>query len=74
MSHYFIVDDVISESGCEGFCLMHGDPHEARGFIQHESRTLRECLARVPAGETVYRVRLARRHGTHTVKLICTGV
>ena len=63
MKAYFIVDDVISERGVEGYEVMYGDPYEATGFKQSQHSLMREALASIPHGETVYRVFLARRHG-----------
>lgn len=74
MSNYFILDDVINERGTEGFCVMFGDPWEARGFDQFTAKTMRECLAyllpHITRGERVYRVKLARRHGEHKVSVL----
>lgn len=72
-SVYFVVDDVIDEAGREGFELMHGDAQTATGYSVHRGHTLSECIARVPAGDPVYRVKLARRHGEFSCKLIEGG-
>jgi len=74
MNSYFITDDVITQSGREGFEVVYGNPYTACGFSQYAALTLRECKAfvalRIAEGETVYRVRLARRHGEHSVKVL----
>ncbi len=67
---YFVVDDVIDEAGREGFELLYGDALTATGTRVHSAKTLSECLARVPAGDPVYRVKLARRHGEFSCRLI----
>lgn len=71
MNAYYIVDDVINETGKEGFVVMHGDPHTAVGVEQFSSPLFREAKAYVARamapGEEVYRVLLARRHKEHQV-------
>jgi hypothetical protein len=71
---YFIVDDVMQNRNREGFGVMFGNPHTAIGTFQAEFLTLREAMkyVRSKAGdnENFYRVFLARRHGTHKVRLI----
>jgi hypothetical protein len=71
---YFIVDDVMQSRNREGFGVMFGNPHTAIGTFQAEFLTLTEAkkYVRRHAGdnENFYRVFLARRHGTHKVKLI----
>jgi ribosome modulation factor len=65
---YLIIDDVVGNK--TGFVVMFGDPVRAIGTTRSEHRLYREALASIPAGETVYRVRLARRHGKHSAILI----
>jgi hypothetical protein len=71
---YFIVDDVMQNRNREGFGVMLGNPYTAIGTFQAEFVTLREAMkyVRNKAGdnENFYRVFLARRHGTHKVRLI----
>jgi len=67
---YWIVDDVIGESGREGFEVMHGNADTAEGYSQSAHKTLKAAIASIPKGEPVYRVRLARRNGAHSVKRI----
>jgi hypothetical protein len=72
---YFIVDDVLSTgSGREGFAVMYGNPQTAIGSLQKEAYTLRECMefvSRATDSKTSFaRVRLARRHGMHSVRWI----
>lgn len=72
MKHcYFIVDDVITESGREGFEVLHGDPQTAIGFTMFKAFTLRECVSYIERktvdAESYARVKLARRHGEHAV-------
>jgi hypothetical protein len=64
---YFIVDDCIDERGTEGFALIYGDPWTAVGVSLHVSRSIKDLRARVPEDEPLFRVRLARRHGWHSV-------
>jgi hypothetical protein len=70
---YWVVDDCIDASGHEGYELLRGNPYSTVGVRIHAARRLHTVLAKVPHGEKVYRVRLARRHGTHSVKLINTN-
>lgn len=76
---YFIVDDVLSgESGKEGFVVMYGNPETAIGVTLAEFKLLREAKAYTALhienslfrNTKVYRVKLARRHGSHTVQRI----
>lgn len=64
---YFIVDDVVSESGREGFEVMHGNPETAIGYSVDKFLTLGAAIAcierRTNRKETFARVFLARRHG-----------
>lgn len=67
---YWIVDDVLDGQRKEGFQLFYGCPFRAVGTKQGEFLHLGLALAAVSKGEAVYRVKLARRHGDHSVKLI----
>ena len=71
---YFIFDDVIGEDGTEGFHVLFGDPYVPAGTRQFAARTMGECLQwlrpHLTVDEPVYRVRLARRHGAHSVTAI----
>jgi hypothetical protein len=67
---YWIVDDVLDGQTKEGFQLFYGCPFRAVGTKQGEFLQLGLALAAVSEGEPVYRVKLARRHGDHSVKLI----
>lgn len=68
---YFICDDWCNSLGREGFAVYFGNAHHtAIGTKQGEYRTLREAIASIPAGETIMRVFLARRHGRHIVRRI----
>jgi len=67
---YWIVDDVLDGQTKEGFQLFYGCPFRAIGTKQGEFLQLGLALAAVSDGEPVYRVKLARRHGDHSVKLI----
>jgi hypothetical protein len=71
---YFIVDDVINERGAEGFEVMFGNPYTAIGTSCEKFRLMREALAYVEkhltSGEVAYRVKLARRHGSHKITII----
>lgn len=67
---YWIVDDVLDGQTKEGFQLFYGCPFRAVGTRQGEFLQLCLALAAVSDGEPVYRVKLARRHGVHSVKLI----
>ncbi len=69
---YFVIDDVINESGREGFEVMYGHPGTAIGVSEAKFRTLREARAYVLkhdvlSGRDACRVFLARRHGAHKV-------
>lgn len=67
---YFVVDDVCESLMKEGFAIFYGDPRTATGVRVAERETLREalqyCGRHVTKDETVYRVKLARRHGVHS--------
>jgi hypothetical protein len=67
---YFIIDDCLSDRPFEGYILMYGNPYTAIGNIIAEAKRMYQVKARVPAGEPVYRVFLARRHKDHKVVLI----
>jgi hypothetical protein len=67
---YWIVDDCLDESREEGFQIFHGCPFRALGVKQGEYRTYGAALASIPADEVVFRVKLARRHGQHSVTRI----
>lgn len=69
---YWIVDDVLDGQTKEGFQAYFGCPFRAIGSKQGEYAQLALALAGSPAGEAVYRVKLARRHGQHSVTLIRT--
>ena len=64
---YFIIDDALDEKRGEGFLVYFGCPHQAIGVKHGEYRQLAEAKRSIPAGEAVYRVKLARRHGKHSV-------
>lgn len=64
---YYIIDDCIDTSGTEGFVLMFGDPWTAIGVERYFARSIKELRGKVPEGEPLFRVRLARRHGEHSV-------
>lgn len=74
MEAYFIVDDWCENLGCVGFVVHYGNPYTAIGTRQSECRLYHDATAYVAAhttaDETAYRVRLARRHGEHSVKPI----
>lgn len=70
---YWIVDDTLDGQTKEGFQVFYGCPFRAIGTKQGEYAQLGLALASVPAIETVYRVKLARRHGEHSVALIRIG-
>lgn len=69
---YFVIDDVIGHRGREGYVVLYGNPHTACGTRCGEFLRLREACqylrAHMDPGEQAYRVRLARRHGTHSVR------
>lgn len=67
---YWIVDDVMDGQTKEGFQVYFGCPFRAIGAKQGEYGQLGLALASVTATEAVYRVKLARRHGEHSVTLI----
>lgn len=68
---YWIVDDALQNAGGrEGFAVFYGCPHMAVGVQKTEHVLLREALASISMDEPVYRVKLARRHGKHTVTLL----
>jgi hypothetical protein len=64
---YWIVDDALDGRAREGFQVFYGCPFRAIGTRQGEHLQLGLALASVPEAEPVYRVRLARRHGKHSV-------
>jgi hypothetical protein len=70
---YWIVDDVLTNSSREGYQVYFGCPFTAFGVLQSEHLLRREALRAVPANEEVYRVRLARRHHKHSVRLLRSG-
>jgi hypothetical protein len=72
---YFVVDDVLQNSGREGFAVLIGDPETAIGTGQGEFATLKaaENFIKSEKAESYYRVFLARRHGTHKVKFVRIG-
>lgn len=78
MDAYFIVDDWCDSLNREGFAVFYGDPFTATGTLAREFRRLGEAVAYVskhtdtthPPHERGYRVRLARRHGSHSVTVI----
>lgn len=70
---YWIVDDTLDGQTKEGFQVFYGCPFRAIGTKQGQFLQLGLALASVPATEAVYRVRLARRHGEHSVALIRTA-
>lgn len=67
---YWIVDDVLDERPNEGFQVYFGCPFRFIGTKQSEYLRLGQALASVPKTEAVYRVKLARRHGQHSVRLL----
>lgn len=62
---FFVVLDEapIKGSSTPKYDLMYGDFERATGFIEGSGRTIKELLARVPAGEPVYRTYLTRTDG-----------
>ncbi|CAN7631656.1 hypothetical protein [Massilia sp. LjRoot122] len=70
---FWIVDDVLDGQAKEGFQVFYGCPFRAIGTKQGEFALLGLALASVPEIEAVYRVKLARRHGEHSVALIRTS-
>jgi hypothetical protein len=67
---YYIIDDCIDAKGTEGFVLMLGNPWTAIGADRGVARSIKELRCKVPDDEALFRVRLARRHGKHTVERI----
>lgn len=69
---YFIVLDLapIKGSPTPTYDLLHGDHEKAIGFKQASAHTIKALLAKVPAGEPVYRTYLARTDGKTGTKLI----
>lgn len=67
---YWIVDDVLDGQAKEGFQLYYGCPFRAIGTKQGEYAQLGLALAGIPQDEIAYRVKLARRHGEHSVAII----
>lgn len=70
---FWIVDDVLDGQTKEGFQVFYGCPFRAIGTKQGEFALFGLALASVPEIEAVYRVKLARRHGEHSVALIRTS-
>ena len=74
MNAYFIIDDWCDDLHREGFVLMHGNPSDAIGTTQGEFRFLYEAIDKAARSmverEPLYRVKLARRHGTHSVRVL----
>lgn len=67
---HYIIDDVITERGREGFVLMWGNPYTGIGLERAKSITLKGLEAMIPEGETIYRVKLARRYADHMVTIL----
>jgi len=67
---YWIVDDVLDGQTKEGFQVYYGCPFRAVGTKQGEYDQLGLAIAGIPENEPAYRVKLARRHGEHSVALI----
>ena len=67
---YWIVDDVLDGQTKEGFQVYYGCPFRAVGTKQGEYAQLGMALVGIPENEAAYRVKLARRHGEHSVTLI----
>jgi hypothetical protein len=67
---YWIVDDVLDGQTKEGFQVYYGCPFRAVGTKQGEYAQLGLALVGIPENEAAYRVKLARRHGEHSVALI----
>ena len=67
---YWIVDDVLDGQTKEGFQVYYGCPFRAVGTKQGEYAQLGLALAGIPENEAAYRVKLARRHGEHSVALL----
>jgi hypothetical protein len=67
---YFIVDDALDGHSKEGYQVFYGCPHRAIGAKQGEFLQLGDARRSINSGEPVYRVKLARRHGEHSVTLM----
>ena len=67
---FWIVDDVLDGQTKEGFQVYYGCPFRAVGTKQGEYAQLGLALMGIPENEAAYRVKLARRHGEHSVALI----
>jgi hypothetical protein len=67
---FFIVDDVLEGQSTEGFQVFFGCPHRAIGAKHGEFLRLGDARRSIKKGEPVYRVKLARRHGEHSVMLM----
>lgn len=67
---YWIVDDALNDQPGEGFQVYFGCPFRAIGTKQGEHLQFSLALASVPKTDAVYGVKLARRHGRHSVTLI----
>lgn len=67
---YWVVDDVLDGQTKEGFQVYYGCPFRAVGTKQGEYSQLGLALASIHESEATYRVKLARRHGEHSVTLI----
>lgn len=67
---FFIVDDVLERQSKEGYQVFYGCPHRAIGAKHGEFLQLGEARRSICKDEPVYRVKLARRHGEHSVTLM----
>jgi len=67
---FFIVDDVLQGQSGEGYQVFYGCPHRAIGAKHSEFLQFGDAQRSIHEDEPVYRVKLARRHGEHSVTLM----